>query len=137
MLPGTWRNDSVQAHNVGAALLLAAVVALPAAHRLLSTRPLRLLGRVSFSLYLLHFLVLGSLGAQTFILLHGRVPYAVAVVLTAAVTIAVSVTIAWVYTVTVDEPLVRRLSSVNRLVRRCAARLDRRNQSEPEASLPR
>ena len=26
---------------------------------------------------------------------------------------------------------------VNRLVRRCVARLDRRNQSEPEASLPR
>jgi peptidoglycan/LPS O-acetylase OafA/YrhL len=49
-------------HTLGAFLVMASVLHLPAAKAFLSWKPFVLLGRVSFSLYILHFLLIASLG---------------------------------------------------------------------------
>jgi peptidoglycan/LPS O-acetylase OafA/YrhL len=120
--PFTGFDIAEQDHLVGAALAVAALLALVPAQNALSTRPARFLGRVSFSLYLVHFLVLGSLGCAVFIALYGHVPYAVDVSLTAALVIAVSLALAFVFTVAVDEPAVRQLSRLSNLVPRLVLR---------------
>ncbi len=94
---------------LGAVLVLIAVVALVPVQRVLETRPMRFLGRISFALYLLHFLVMGSLGAETLIVLHGPLPYGLAALVAAVVIIGVSIGAAWAFTLWVDEPAVSLL----------------------------
>lgn len=101
--------QQIGSNVVGAILVLVAVVALLPVQRVLETRPMQLLGRVSFALYLLHFLVLGSLGAETLIVLHGPLPYAVAAVGAFVVVITVSIGAAWIFTRLVDEPATTQL----------------------------
>jgi peptidoglycan/LPS O-acetylase OafA/YrhL len=113
-LPFSHVDIAEREHLIGAALTVAALLALVPAQTALSTRPARFLGRVSFSLYLLHFLVLGSLGATLFIALHDAVPYTVDVAITAAVVVAVSLLAAYAFTVLIDEPAVRQLARINR-----------------------
>lgn len=134
LVPGDWRDDIIQSHMVGAVLLLAAVVALEPAQNLLSTAPCRFLGRVSFSLYLLHFLVLGSVGAATFTGLYGHVPYVVASGSALVLTVAVALLAAYLFTVAVDEPAVRWLGRLNAPIQRALAR--RRPVTAPVAAAP-
>ena len=89
---------------LGAILLLVAVVASLPVQRVLETRPLQFLGRISFALYLLHFLVLGSLGTATLVVLHGPLPYGVAAFAAFVVVVGVSTAGAWAFTLLVDEP---------------------------------
>ncbi|MCC2546648.1 acyltransferase [Hymenobacter sp. BT175] len=62
-------------HMAGAALVIAGVLGSGGLQRVLSSRPLRWLGAISFSLYLLHFLVLGSLSSALFLALQPRLGY--------------------------------------------------------------
>ncbi len=94
---------------LGAILLLVAVVALLPIQRALETRPLRFLGRISFALYLLHFLVLGSLGTETLVVLHGPLPYGVATLAAFVVVVGVSMAGAWAFTLLIDEPATTRM----------------------------
>ncbi len=94
---------------VGAILVLVAVVALRPVQRALETAPMQFLGRISFALYLLHFLVMGSLGAETVIFLHGPLPYAIAAIAAFVVVVGVSMLAAWAFTLFVDEPSTARL----------------------------
>ena len=129
LVPGDWRDDIIQSHMLGATLLLAAVVALVPVQNALSTAPCRFLGRVSFSLYLLHFLVLGSAGAATFTALYGHVPYVVASGSALAVTVAAALFAAYLFTIAVDEPAVRWLARLNAPLQRV---LDRRRPALTE-----
>ncbi|MGP8026256.1 MAG: hypothetical protein ACLPJJ_06045, partial [Acidocella sp.] len=54
----------------GAILLFFAVLALPAAQRVLDSRPAQLLGRYSFSLYLVHFPILFTVAMFCLVRLH-------------------------------------------------------------------
>ncbi len=56
----------VLAHILGAIMVMFAVLKLAALARFLEKRPVQYLGKISFSLYLLHFLILSSLGAYIF-----------------------------------------------------------------------
>ncbi|TGE23841.1 acyltransferase [Hymenobacter aquaticus] len=76
-------------HLLGAALLLLGVFALPGLQRLLGRRWLRGLGAVSFSLYLLHFLVLGSFSSAVFLALRAQFGYDASVALTVLATLPV------------------------------------------------
>jgi peptidoglycan/LPS O-acetylase OafA/YrhL len=107
LLPGTWANPQQQAHTVGAALLLAAVLGSPWAQRALVTPLPRFLGRVSFSLFLVHLLVLGSVGSAAFIVLADRAGEAIAAVAATGLVLVTSAGLAWLMTVLVDEPIVR------------------------------
>ncbi|HEY3736784.1 MAG TPA: acyltransferase [Jatrophihabitans sp.] len=122
LFPNIGYDIAEQEHLVGAALVVAALMALPTAQRALSSRPCRFLGRVSFSLYLLHFLVLGSVGSAVFLLLHGHTPYAFAATVATAVIVAVSLAASYLFTVLIDEPGVRQLARLNRVITRSLSR---------------
>ena len=134
LIPGDWRDDIIQSHMVGAVLLLVAVVALVPVQNLLSTAPCRFLGRVSFSLYLLHFLVLGSVGAATFTALYGHVPYVLASGSALGATVVVALLAAYLFTIAVDEPAVRWLSRLNAPIQRAIDR--RRREVTVPAPIP-
>ncbi|PJJ61081.1 acyltransferase family protein [Hymenobacter chitinivorans] len=94
-------------HLAGATLLLLAVFALPGLQRGLSSRALRGLGAVSFSLYLLHFLVLGSFSCALFLALQPRLGYHTAVALTGLATVPVLALVSYAMYRLVDLPGIR------------------------------
>ncbi|MCB2408970.1 acyltransferase family protein [Hymenobacter lucidus] len=94
-------------HLMGAALLLLGVFALPGLQRILSSRWLRGLGMVSFSLYLLHFLVLGSFSSVVFLALQARFSYGLSVLLTVLATLPVLGLVSWAMYRLVDLPGIR------------------------------
>ncbi len=129
-----WRGDVslrtrlIGAHLVGATLIVIAVLGSAVAKRLLSHRSIRELGRISFSLYLLHEMVLFALGNRVFLRLRATsVPYAVASTATALVVLVVSLVAAWWFTRWIDEPAIRlakRVSAAFGLRPRPSASLD-------------
>ncbi len=69
-------------HIIGGYMLILSVILSPRLQSFFSTRPLRFLGHISFSLYLLHCLIIGSISCFAFLKLYGPMGYngAVAVV---------------------------------------------------------
>jgi peptidoglycan/LPS O-acetylase OafA/YrhL len=55
------------AHMVGAIIVVLAVLKLNLLSRIFETRPFQYLGKISFSLYLIHFLIMSSLSSYVFI----------------------------------------------------------------------
>ncbi len=106
-LPGFGYNLQVAAHVAGAFGLIAVLMAVRPLQWVLERRPTQFLGRVSFSLYLLHFLVLGSYASYLFTVLPAGWAYpwrALAVLLP---TVVVALSAAYVYARLVDEPAIR------------------------------
>lgn len=62
-------------HLAGAALTLAGVLGLPGLKRFFGVRPFRFLGKVSYSLYLLHFPVIATFSCWLFLSLYGKMSY--------------------------------------------------------------
>lgn len=134
LIPGHWTDDQQQSHVLGAVLVMAAVLGLAGLQRFFGSRPLRLLGRVSFGLFLTHFLVLGSVGCATFDLLSRHLSSRSWVaVLASSVVVVVSLLVAWVATVVVDEPVVRW---TGRIYRRAAGWLQERLRPQPARRRP-
>ena len=80
---------------------------------LLNTRAFQYLGRVSFSVYLLHTPIICSLGAWTFLRMDGARHYHSAVLVACAVSIATTYALGTIFARLVDRPgqrLARRLS---------------------------
>ncbi|WP_167851992.1 acyltransferase family protein [Hymenobacter elongatus] len=94
-------------HLLGAALLLLAVFRLPTLRRLLSLRWLRGLGAISFSLYLLHFPVLGSFSSAVFLALQAQFTYATSVALTILASLPVLLLVSYAMYRLVDLPGIR------------------------------
>jgi peptidoglycan/LPS O-acetylase OafA/YrhL len=95
---------------VGASMLLAAVLGAPsvATFRWLDQRPVRLLGRVSYSLYLLHLAVMYAL-AETFAGL-GILPKfggIVAILLLTICTVGFTTSLAWLSYAAIELPFIR------------------------------
>ena len=97
-------------HILGAVCLIIAIMASEALKKILSHRVLLFLGRISFSLYLLHILVIGSVGCKLFLFLIVNHSYSYAVTLTAIGVLVVTVAIATGMTIFMDEPSNKRLS---------------------------
>ncbi len=72
-------------HNWGALFLLIAVLHAPSWQAILSRQPWRWLGRISFSMYLMHGLFLGSICSWLIVTLVPSIGYAAAFVMTFAV----------------------------------------------------
>jgi peptidoglycan/LPS O-acetylase OafA/YrhL len=98
-----------------AALIMYAVITMAAAARFFSLRVLRWLGRISFGLYLVHVPLLYTLVAYA----HGQLGWGFAVLVPAY--FSVTLALAHLFTVGVDEPTLRQLKRF----RRVAERFDR------------
>jgi peptidoglycan/LPS O-acetylase OafA/YrhL len=91
---------------LAAIFIFAGVAMLPAVQRVL-TRPLgRFAGRISFSLYLVHFPILFTVVCALFLVLQPVVPYGVAVAACCLAGMALSVVIAVLFERLVDRPAI-------------------------------
>ncbi len=98
---------SILAHTIGAALLIIAALSLASLKRLLEIRPVQFLGRLSFSLYLIHFIVIGSYASYLFghlILSHS---YNQSFILTLIPSLLLTFIAAWLFAKLIDEPSIR------------------------------
>ena len=75
-------------HLVGSLLLVAAVVCLEPLQKIFGWKPFVKLGNISYSLYLVHFPVIATLGCVLFEVLYGKMSYHLAVLLVFVVTTA-------------------------------------------------
>ncbi len=94
-------------YELSGLLIFLGVLNLPVAQRLLETRPAQRLGHVSFALYLLHFPVMATLGAEVFLLLIKFLSQPFAALVTFLIGLAVTLAAALLFTKYVDEPAVR------------------------------
>jgi peptidoglycan/LPS O-acetylase OafA/YrhL len=103
-VPGFW---PVQAHTLAAIGIVVAILSARGLQRALSSRTGRFLGRISFPLYLLHFLVLGSYTSYLFVHLSHQMSLKAAMLVAVLPTLAICVSAAYVYAKFVDEPAIR------------------------------
>ncbi|WP_152396643.1 acyltransferase family protein [Paenibacillus guangzhouensis] len=73
-------------HVIGAFMVLLALLNSSRMQAWFSSKPFAYLGKISFSLYLVHFTLLCSFGSYLFLHLHDILPYGVSVVLTVLIT---------------------------------------------------
>jgi peptidoglycan/LPS O-acetylase OafA/YrhL len=97
---------------LGAGLVVLSIFHLPAASRILCAPFPQFLGRISFCFYLVHVPLLISIGAWLYFHLAGGNELRIALLL--PIMLVISFCIAWVMTVTVDEPLLRKLRQFKR-----------------------
>ena len=97
---------------LGAACVLFSLLHLPAASTFLGSPVPRFLGRISFCFYLVHVPLLISIGALLFFHSAGGTELKIALLL--PVMLVISLCVAWLMTVTVDEPLIRKLRQFKR-----------------------
>lgn len=90
-----------------AVLVFAGMAALPGAQAVLRTRSARWLGRMSFSLYLVHFPILFTLASAMFVQLSRFLPFAAAAACATLAGMAVTVPAAMGFRRWVDAPAVR------------------------------
>jgi peptidoglycan/LPS O-acetylase OafA/YrhL len=102
-----WPFVPVQAHTAAAFGIIVAIMSSGLLKRLLEWRPVLFLGRISFPLYLLHFLVLGSYTSYLFVTLSGHMSLKAAMLVTLGPTFAVMGSAAYLYAKFVDEPAIR------------------------------
>jgi peptidoglycan/LPS O-acetylase OafA/YrhL len=95
------------AHILGATAFIAAVMASPTLRRALGARWLRWLGGISFSLYLLHFLVIATFTSAVFLSLAPQLSYHTTVALSVLVTVPILLLLSWAMYRLVDLPGIR------------------------------
>lgn len=90
-------------HCIAAILLIAAIHNLAFMQRFLEAKPLLFLGRISFSMYLLHSLVLGSVIMFTFLHIYPSVSYLRAVVIVLPLYLALTLFFSYFFSRYIDE----------------------------------
>ncbi|WP_459618604.1 acyltransferase family protein [Bordetella sp. 2513F-2] len=105
-LPGHVPSGAVLGAQVAAILVFLGVLLVPAVRRMLAQPVPAWLGGISFSLYLVHFPILFTLGAATFVMLQPQAGYLPAAALTALVYGFATTVVAIVFARTVDRPAI-------------------------------
>jgi peptidoglycan/LPS O-acetylase OafA/YrhL len=90
-------------HSIGAILLIAAVNNMPGMQKMLEAKACTFLGRISFSMYLLHSLVLGSVILFAFLYIYPSLGYGVTVLLLFPVYLALTFFCSYFFARYVDE----------------------------------
>jgi peptidoglycan/LPS O-acetylase OafA/YrhL len=124
-LPDLWRLGGGYS-MFGAALVLAAVLISPSLQQFLTKPVFAFLGRISYALYVAHFLILGSLSSWLFLHLLPGLGYHRAFLVAGLVSLGALLAVSQLLTRYVDQPVTR---GANRL----AAWWLRRNKSSPRA----
>jgi peptidoglycan/LPS O-acetylase OafA/YrhL len=91
-------------HTLGALIIVLAAIKLDALSRLLKTRMLQYLGKISFALYLTHLVILGSLASYLFTVILPHAGYVAATTVAFTVSVSISLIVATFYTRWVDMP---------------------------------
>lgn len=112
-------------HVLGAFTLILTSCWFPEARDVLARRMFRFLGRISYSLYLIHFPLVCSLATWVWLAIHPHFGYATATGLTFLITAPLIVAAAALFTRWIDEPAIG-------LADRFAALLERRPLSVPK-----
>lgn len=107
--------------TVAAYFLALAFILSPLLQKMVSFSPFRFLGYISFSLYLLHPLVLGSFSSWLFLNLNGALGYNKSVLIVFLSTIAVLIPASWLMARYVDQLGIRLARKVYEYVRRSKA----------------
>ena len=94
-------------HTIAAVGVIMTIIAARPLQWLLETKVAQFLGRISFSLYLTHFIILGTLGSFIWIHLVPRIGYRTASLVTLIPFLVVSFVFAYYYAKRVDEPGIR------------------------------
>lgn len=94
---------AIFAHTVAATIIIVAVLKLQVLTRFFETRPLQFLGKVSFSLYLLHFIILCSIACYLFDVFVPHLGYGKSVLLTFIPSVGLTFVASHYYTKYVDE----------------------------------
>jgi peptidoglycan/LPS O-acetylase OafA/YrhL len=94
-------------HVIGSTVLMLSVLISPRLRWLFSTRIARFLGRISFSLYLVHALVICSLGCYLFLQFYWKLGYTRAAGIAGLGTLGVTIPLSWALTRLVDDQGVR------------------------------
>ncbi len=116
-----WRGSStfsffVFYHTLGACLTLTALLISPRLKSLFGRRPFLYLGRISFSLYLVHFTIICSLGSYLFYQFHLLFPYGLSTALTVILTTPFIFAVAHFFDRFVDAPTLAVLGPWSRRV---------------------
>ena len=95
-------------HDLGAALMLTGIMFLPGLQRFLQHRLLVFLGRISYSMYLIHMVLMCSLSCWIFLQLQAMgLSYSASVLGGALGLLAVLTPVSWLMMRLVDEPAIR------------------------------
>ena len=105
-------NLLVLPHVIGAALVLFAVVSSQSLQRGLSTRPMRYLGKISFSMYLVHVLVIGSLTGGILVWLAPHYSYFHALLIALVLSVPVILVVSHLFAKCIDGPSVRLAAKI-------------------------
>jgi peptidoglycan/LPS O-acetylase OafA/YrhL len=97
------RSDYMMAMNVVAALVVSGVVLTPALHRWLSGPISHFLGRISFGLYLTHFLVICSFSSALYLALIDILPYGLVVALVGGLSLPVALSAGYAFALVIEE----------------------------------
>jgi peptidoglycan/LPS O-acetylase OafA/YrhL len=97
-----YRYDRIIVHTLSAVLMLAGLIGSEIIGRALTIRPLLLLGRLSFPIYLFHFPLLCSLGCYLFLMLQPTPSYAITLAVVAIIYLPIVLAVAVVFA-RVDE----------------------------------
>lgn len=97
--------------NIVAGLLLTGTLRVEAMRRLLETPCSRLLGRISFSLYLVHLPIICAISSWLFLALHQTVPFPATVLSVLVATLALSILAADLFSRLIEERLLVRIKA--------------------------
>jgi peptidoglycan/LPS O-acetylase OafA/YrhL len=87
---------------LGALLVFVAALNCPRCAEFLNRKPMRFLGSISYALYAIHFLVLGSFSSWLFLRIHSSMPYSLAVLVIVLVSMPVNLLLSWWITKYID-----------------------------------
>ena len=120
--------------TIGALLIVLAVSSHTSLGVFFSTRLITRLGRLSFGVYLLHSIILASIGARVFTALHERIGYIESASVATATTIAATIAVSEIFARLIDEPAIRASNTFGRFISDAIARLaaGRQPQTEPQ-----
>jgi peptidoglycan/LPS O-acetylase OafA/YrhL len=96
----------------GAALVFGAIFLSPAMQSVLSHSIFAFVGRISYSVYAIHFLLLGSFSCWMFLFLHGRLSYNENCAFTGLVSVLILIPLSLLLTKFVDEPATRAANRI-------------------------
>ena len=100
----------------GAAIVFFSINLLNPAKKILNKPAFRFLGDISYSLYVTHFLVIGSFASWLFLLLIQHMTYLSASLMSILISLPIIITISYIMTKYIDKPSVLAASKINRVI---------------------